>query len=173
MAPTTSSRLVARDCDRVDIYGNCYYSTWDNWGRWVALVLIVLFFLFLGLAFSCISQRRRRRRGLAPMYGTGWMGGKHNGAQQHQQYGNNGAWAHQQQGGYQAPPPPYMGNQATGTTFQSNDGYYGHGNQGYGQQSGGIELQQPGASYQPQRGGDNVYEAPMGPPPGKGDGIIR
>tara|TARA_R110002060_G_scaffold6833_11_gene10386 strand:+ start:342 stop:665 length:324 start_codon:yes stop_codon:yes gene_type:complete len=107
------------------------------------------------------------------MYGTGWMGGKHNGAQQHQQYGNNGAWAHQQQGGYQAPPPPYMGNQATGTTFQSNDGYYGHGNQGYGQQSGGIELQQPGASYQPQRGGDNVYEAPMGPPPGKGDGIIR
>merc|ERR1711977_695838 len=62
MAPTTSSRLVARDCDRVDIYGNCYYSTWDNWGRWVALVLIVLFFLFLGLAFSCISQRRRRLR---------------------------------------------------------------------------------------------------------------
>merc|ERR1711964_813357 len=93
MAPTTSSRLVARDCDRVDIYGNCYYSTWDNWGRWVALVLIVLFFLFLGLAFSCISQRRRRRRGLAPMYGTGWMGGKHNGAQQHQQYGNNSVGA--------------------------------------------------------------------------------
>ncbi|KAH7400476.1 chitin synthesis regulation, resistance to congo red-domain-containing protein [Cadophora sp. MPI-SDFR-AT-0126] len=168
MAPTIKS-LMGRDT-RCDINGYCYdyYSTWDNWGRWVALVLIVIFFLFLGLAFSCFSQRRRRRRGLAPMYGTGWMGGKHNGQQQ--QYGNNGAWAHQQ-GGYQAPPPPYMGNQATGTTFQSNDGYYGHGNnQGYGQ---GIELQQPGASYQPQRGGDNVYEPPMGPPPAKGDGIIR
>jgi len=164
MAPTNSKSLMARD--RCDIYGNCYYSTWDNWGRWVALVLIVIFFLLVGLGFS---TRPRRRRGMAPMYGTGWMGGKPPVGQQH---GHPGNWG-QQQGGYQAPPPPYMGNQATGTTFQSHDGYYGNHNQGYGQQSGGIELHQPGASYQPQRGGDHVYEPPMGAPPGKGDGIIR
>ncbi|KAK0108699.1 hypothetical protein ONS95_003490 [Cadophora gregata] len=180
MAPTASKSLLGRDY-RCDSSGYCYdyYSTWDNWGRWVALVLIVLFFLFLGLAFSCIRQRRRRRRGLAPMYGTGWMGGGKHNNNNNQAHGQYGAWANNQQhaGGYQAPPPPYMGNQATGTTFQSNDGYYGHGNsQGYGQ-PGGIELQQPGASYQPARGvgvgGQNVYEAPMGPPPGKGDGVIR
>ncbi|KAL2060387.1 hypothetical protein VTL71DRAFT_9782 [Oculimacula yallundae] len=168
MAPTTSKSLLAR----ATCYdGDCYYSTWDNWGRWVALVLIVLFFVFLVTSFS---SRRRRRRGLAPMYGTGWMGGKpHTGHQN--QNNHTGNWGQQAPPQYQAPPPPYMGNQATGTTFQSHDGYYGAGNQnnGYGQQSGGIELQAPGASYQPQRGGDSVYSPPMGPPPGKGDGIIR
>lgn len=104
------------------------------------------------------------------MYGTGWMAGKPPVGQQ--QYGHNGGWGGQQQH-YSAPPPPYMGNQATGTTFNPNDGYYGGHNNQYGGQQGGIELQSPGASYQPQRGGDPVYDAPMGPPPGKGDGIIR
>lgn len=55
-----------------------------------------------------------------------------------------------------------MGGQATGTTFNSNAGYYGTGN------SGAFELQQPSTSYQPQRGGNNVYDAPQGPPPSKG-----
>ncbi len=105
------------------------------------------------------------------MYGTGWMAGK---PPTGQHYGNNngGYYSNDPYHGGAAPPPPYMGNQATGTTFQSNDGYYGH--HGYNnQQHGGIELQQPQSSYQPQRGGDPVYEAPLGPPPGKGDGIIR
>lgn len=114
------------------------------------------------MAFRCFNNRRRRRMGAPPMYGTGWMP-----APGQQKYNHNS-------GQYGAPAPPYsaqpMGNQATGTTFNSNDGYYGHGQQAYGQQ-GGIELQQPQNVYaQPQR---EVYEPPTGPPPGKGDGIVR
>ncbi|KAF7866982.1 uncharacterized protein EAF02_009768 [Botrytis sinoallii] len=52
-----------------------------------------------------------------------------------------------------------------------NDGYYGHHGH-HGQPD--IELQQPPNAYT--RGGDDVYQAPMGPPPTKhteGDGVIR
>jgi hypothetical protein len=166
-----------------DIYG-CY-SGWNSWGRWVALVVIILAMVFLAFLFSCVSShpllhpqstdisdrcysnRRRRRRGMAPMYGTGWI-----------PYGGVGAWGNkppgQQNPGYYhndpynggaAPPyePPIVGQQ-TGNTFNSNEGYYGHN---------GYELQQPQSSYQPQRGGDPVYNSPDGPPPRKGDGIIR
>jgi hypothetical protein len=101
------------------------------------------------------------------MYGTGWMGGNWS----HkppvgQQYGNNGGYYPNQpyNGGAAPPYEPPIPNQATGTTFNSNDGYYGHN---------AYELQQPQNSYQPQRGGDPVYDAPQGPPPKKGDGIIR
>lgn len=100
------------------------------------------------------------------MYGTGWIPyGKPPVGHNQAYYNNNGA----------APPPPYVGNQATGTTFNSNDGYYGRHNNGYAQNdyNPGIELQQPQSSYMPQRGGDPVYDAPQGPPPKKGDGIIR
>ncbi|TVY38864.1 Protein RCR2 [Lachnellula subtilissima] len=169
MAPTTEHSLVSRykrmmltprtSCDYYDDGdGNCdSYSSWNSWGRWVALVVIVVAFLFIALTFSCYNNRRRRRMGAPPMYGTGWMPApKYN---------------QQQNGYYGGPAPPYsaqpMGNQATGTTFNSNDGYYGH----HGQGNGGIELQQPQNVYtHPQR---EVYEPPMGPPPGKGDGIIR
>lgn len=103
---------------------------------------------------------------MAPMYGTGWMAGnKYNNQNNGGYYGGNQ--------GYTAPAPAYtpqVENQATGTTFNSNEGYYGHN---HGGNQGGFELQQPQSAYQPQRGGDPVYEAPQGPPPGKGDGIIR
>jgi len=147
------------------IYG-CY-SGWNSWGRWVALVVIILAFVFLAFLFSCYSNRRRRRRGIAPMYGTGWI-----------PYGGSGGWGNkaplQQNPGYYhndpynggaAPPyePPMVGQQ-TGNTFNSNEGYYG---------SNAYELQQPQSSYHPGRGGDPVYVAPEGPPPRKGDGIIR
>lgn len=105
------------------------------------------------------------------MYGTAWLppytkyGGQS--GQTGQTYYSNQPY----HGGAAAPPySPPIGNQATGNTFNSNDGYYG--NQGYGQQSG-IELQQPTSAYQPQRGGDPVYDAPAGPPPGKGDYVVR
>ncbi len=105
------------------------------------------------------------------MYGTGWMAGsKYN----HQN--NNGGYYGGAQPYHGAPAPAYtpnVENQATGTTFNSGEGYYGHHNNGYGGHNGGIDLQQPQSAYQPQRGGDPVYEAPLGPPPGKGDGIIR
>ncbi|KAA8573372.1 hypothetical protein MFRU_053g00050 [Monilinia fructicola] len=148
---------------RCDRYGNCY-STWGSWGRWVVLVLIIVGFLLLAFALSCMNSRRRRRQGIQPMYGTGWMA-KPPPYDQHNQPGT-----------YNYGPPPPMYTQAgpippqqTGNTFNSNDGYYGH----HGQQ-GGIELQQPPNAYT--RGGDDVYQAPVGPPPGtkvEGDGVIR
>ncbi|MCJ1395692.1 hypothetical protein MMC18_008578, partial [Xylographa bjoerkii] len=81
-----------------------------------------------------------------------------------QPYGNNNPNYYNNNAGTpnNAPPtyePPKEGN------------YYGNGgaNQSYfGGQQSGIELQQPNNSYQP-RGGENVYSAPDGPPPTKGD----
>jgi len=167
-----------------DIYG-CY-STWDNWGRWVALVVIIVCILILAFLCTCYSSRRRRRRGQAPMYGTGWL--------PYNNYPYNHAGTNKRAGnaapGYYAndyhPPPPYVGNQATGNTFNTNEGYYGHHNGVQPQNE--FELQQPSSSYQPRRGtgGDDVYdapeayEAPVGPPP-KGstynynspDGVVR
>lgn len=62
---------------------------------------------------------------------------------------------------YNAGPPPPNYNAA-------NAGYYG--------QETGMEMQPPRASYHPTAhgaGGQQVYAAPEGPPPGKGDGIVR
>jgi len=168
MAPSQVMDVIAKrqnlnnnnDDNYCDFY-SCY-SSWDNWGRWVALVVIIAAFVLIAITFSCINSRRRRRRGMAPMYGTGWMAKPYGGPNQQQQH----------YGQYGGPAPPYsynapMGNQQTGNTFNSNDGYYGN------HHGGDFELQPPQNSYQPQRGGDPVYEAPLGPPPTKGDGIIR
>jgi len=166
MAPvqdSVESFLVKRQQQYCDFYG-CY-SGWNSWGRWVALVVIVVAMVVLAFLFSCYSNRRRRRRGMAPMYGTGWLpygglGGNKPPGQQNPGYYHNDPY-----NGGAAPPyePPIVGQQ-TGNTFNSNEGYYGHN---------AYELQQPQSSYQPQRGGDPVYNAPDGPPPRKGDGIIR
>lgn len=127
---------------------------------------------------SCYNTRRRRRQGMAPMYGTGWMAGKPPAGQQSGYYNSNQPYNGGQ--AYNHPAPPYsppIGNQATGNTFNSNDGYYGHHNNGYAGNYTGpqYELQPPQNVYAPARGvgGENVYEAPQGPPPGKGDGVIR
>jgi len=170
MAPSDLHAFLAKRQNNNNNNNNEYcdafgcYSSWDNWGRWVALVVIVVAVLLLAFLFSCYNNRRRRARGAPPMYGTGWIPyGK-------PPQGHNQAYYNPQH----APPPPYVGNQATGTTFNSNEGYYGHHN-GYAQSENinDFELQQPQSSYLPQRGGDPVYEAPLGPPPKKGDGIIR
>lgn len=111
---------------------------------------------------------------MAPMYGTGWVPAPGYKPQDPNYYPNQ-----PYNGGASAPPySPPIGNQATGNTFNSNDGYYGqqqYGHNAYGGQQSGIELQPPQHSYQPQtnRGGEYVYEAPLGAPPGKGDGIVR
>ncbi|KAM0554130.1 hypothetical protein ACHAPJ_006929 [Fusarium lateritium] len=115
-------------------------------------------------------SRRRRSRGTKPVYGTGWMaakpwGGNNNNHQMYN-YGNQGG--HNQgynQGGYQnggygaPPPPPAYGQQQqpqyTGTTFNSNDGYYGQN------QYAGVQA--PQGTYQR----DGGYSPPAGPPPGK------
>lgn len=148
-------------------FGNCVYSGWSNWGRWVLAAIVLVFFIALFVVWSCISNRRRRRRGLRPMYGTGWVPGNNTynqGGQPQPQY-NQGGWF----GGFghknhQAPPPQYtpappQGQQYTGETFNSNDGYYGH-------HQNDVPLQQPSGTYYP-RGGEPVYEPPSGPPPAK------
>lgn len=156
--------------------GRCYQNNWSYWGRWVLAAVVIVFFLSLFIIWSCISNRRRRTRGLTPRYGTGWMmpGGQYNaGGQQQPQYG--GGWFghnkfnNNQQPQYQQPPPPQytpaqgeVPNQYTGQTFNSNEGYYGQHNT----HNNDIPLQQPTSSYYP-RGGDNVYEPPAGPPPAK------
>ena len=102
------------------------------------------------------------------MYGTGWTYGHKWGGGQNVP---NTYYPNQPYNGGAAPPySPPIGHQATGNTFNSNDGYYGH--HGYGQQTG-IELQEPASSYQPQREVDPVYEASVRPPAGKGDYIVR
>jgi hypothetical protein len=151
--------------------GVCVRSNWSYWGRWVLAAIVIAFFLMLFLTWSCISNRRRRRRGLNPRYGTGWMmPGAYNANGQQPQYGNGWFGSNKynnNQPQYQQPPPPQytpaqgpMQNQPTGQTFNSNEGYYGHHN------NNDIPLQQPTSSYYP-RGGDNVYEPPPGPPPVK------
>lgn len=133
--------------------------------------VVIFLFIVLFVAWSCITNKRRRRAGLQPRYGTGWMAP---GGWQHNQQGhppqpqyNNGGWF----GGYgaghknnnQPPPPQYTPGPAqynnTGQTFTSNEGYYGH-------HQNDVPLQQPAGSYYP-RAGENVYEPPAGPPPAK------
>jgi len=140
----------------------CYpNSSWYWWGRWVFAGVVIVAVIGILLLLGCISARRRRKRGTAPMYGTGWMGGKHQGT----------AAPYAPQGHQYGPPPPQysqqaMPNQYTGNTYNSNDGYYGQQQHGYGpQQNEGIQLQQPAHTYA--RDADNGYAPPPGPPPSK------
>ena len=153
-------------CDSYDSDGNCYTnrSSWSYWGRWVLAAIVIIFFIALLFFWTCLRNRRRRRQGMQPHYGTGWMM-----YGQQPQYGNG--WFGHNKGNsnnnnyqQQPPPPQYtpaspVGNQYTGQTFNSNEGYYGHHNND-------IPLQQPTNSYYP-RGGEPVYEPPAGPPPAK------
>ncbi|KFY77125.1 hypothetical protein V499_03422 [Pseudogymnoascus sp. VKM F-103] len=173
MAPAISPALLDFVLDKRQYYGYGYNndSNWNRWGRWVALVVIVGFFLVLAFTCSCVNSRRRRRQGLAPRYGTGWLAGKQNGGQQH--YQNNyyqGQQSGYNYGGGAAPAPPYSPPQQQYGQQQQ----YGGNTDYYGGQQSGIELQQPQSSYNPQIGREQTYEPPTGPPPGKqGDGIIR
>jgi len=159
------------ECNYYD--NDCYYeSNWSRWGRWVLLGCIIVVFVILAFLMSCINARRRRRQGLPPRYGTGFLAGKtpvgHNAPQYNGYYQGQGPSGAYNGAGAAPPYSPPVNNQTTGNTFNSNDGYYG--------QQSGIELQQPQNSYAPQRGGDPVYNAPQGPPPKRGynnDGIIR
>jgi len=139
------------ECDQ---YGNCYYTSWDNWVRWVVLAVIVVLFLILFFLCSCVTARRRRRQGQSPYYGTGWTARpwQQQNTYHHQPYYNNNNQ-------YPPPPPQYSSDVPAG-----HQGYYG--------QQSGIELQQPPNAFAPGRSGDG-YEPPVGPPPKKGDNIIR
>ncbi|KAL0939100.1 uncharacterized protein CTRU02_205710 [Colletotrichum truncatum] len=160
--PAELQRRQAYRCDR---YGNCYErSSWYYWGRWVLAAVVVGVALLILVILGCMSSRRRRKRGMTPFYGTGWMSNNQKYHPQQGTYAYNQNY-NSQQGtygygqGYQNPPPAYGQQQQpqyTGTTFNPNDGYYGGHNEG-------IHLQQPQHSYQR----DGVYSPPAGPPPGK------
>ncbi|CAF9907218.1 MAG: hypothetical protein HETSPECPRED_007073 [Heterodermia speciosa] len=131
-----------------------------------------------------MSARRRRRQGMNPYRGTGWAAGRVPPGHAPAQYtGAQPYYAGNQynQGQNQAAPPYSPTNNQGGAdgyyaNNQGNQGYYGNNQAGqgyFGGQQNGVELQQPNSSYQPQRGGDPVYSPPAGPPPGKGDGIVR
>lgn len=175
MAPTLQARQYTYCNGYQYSYGyDCGNSAWGSYGRWILLAAVIIGSFLLFLAFSCITARRRRRAGLNPYRGTAWTNGGWGGNtyQNNPQAYNRPAYGNNQYGsnpGAAAPPvysPP-----------KENTGYYGNGNganQGYfGGQQSGIELQQPGNSYQPGRGGDELYAAPQGPPPSKQDGVIR
>lgn len=138
---------------------------------------MIVFFILLFVTWSCVKNRRRRRQGMQPMYGTGWIpaGGGGGGPVNNQQpQYNQGGWfggfgGHKNHKNNNQPPPPQytpgpggaptQEQQYTGQTFNSNEGYYGH-------HQNDVPLQQPAGSYYP-RGGDPVYAPPEGPPPAK------
>ena len=138
-----------------DRYGRSYRcnSSWNSWGRWVALGVILVGALVFFFLCSCISARRRRKRGHQPFYGTGWAGRVpvgHGQAQYNPNYQTQQPQYNQNQN-YQQPPPNY--NQTSGGAAQSY----------FGGQRQDVEMQPPQNSY----GGNHVYNAPPGPPPGK------
>ena len=160
--------------------GNCYSSRggdrWNSWGRWVVVVAVIIFFLFIFFIIACINARRRRRAGRNPYRGTGWLAGQTPPGHAPAQY-TQSPYQQQQQaatsGGYQAPPPQYGGQQQDGGYYGQQQQQHQGSNQGYyGGQQQGVELQSPEVAYQGQAG-QNVYQPPSGPPPGKGDGVVR
>jgi hypothetical protein len=137
-------------------------NDWYWWGRWVVAGVILLICI-VSLVICSITARRRRRRGVQPFYGTGWMAtGQKYGAHNQQQGYNMNAYQQPQypqqnnNQGWTNPPPAYGQQQPqyTGSTFRPSDGYYGDG-----QQSG---VQAPQNTYN--RDG---FNPPAGPPPGK------
>ena len=99
----------------------------------MALAVVVIGFIVIFFLFSCISARRRRRRGMQPYRGTGWLGtpAGHGQAQYNPQYGaqQQPNWPQQEQtygqgqsGGY------YNYNQQTNAPpayDPANRGYFG------------------------------------------------
>lgn len=149
----------------------------------VSVCLVTPFVDSQGSHFSsCLTARRRRRRGMNPYRGTGWAAGRTPAGHAPAQYTGAQPYIAGNQAQNQ-PAPPYSptnnqaGNQGYYGNTPGNQGYYGNNQDGqgfFGGQQNGVELQQPNSTYQPQRGGDPVYTPPPGPPPGKGgDGIIR
>lgn len=102
------------------------------------------------ISYSCLSARRRRRRGIQPFYGTGWASRNHGpvaytGAQNAQPYYANNQGQQPYYNNSNNPPPAY--------SPPPNNNYYGN--------NGGIELQQPQAAY------NGAYAPPKDPPPGR------
>ncbi|RYP65842.1 hypothetical protein DL770_008919 [Monosporascus sp. CRB-9-2] len=147
-APFLSARQYADRCPDGAIYsrGRCY-TRWSYYGRWILLGIFILFCILVFFILACINARRRRKRGLRPMYGMGWVGGNTGNAQ------HNNAHAYNN---YHQPPPAYGAPQGPSYPMHSQHPSNGY----YGQQDG---VQQPKNAYAP--AGANDYAPPPGPPP--------
>ncbi|KXJ95836.1 chitin synthesis regulation, resistance to congo red-domain-containing protein [Microdochium bolleyi] len=150
-----------RNCPYGYGYGGGCRSQWDYYGRWIFAAVAIFVFILILFVWACVNSRRRRKRGVQPMYGTGWMANNNGQYGQHQQ--NN-------PGAYHAPPPAYgaqqgqaypMQNQDTGATFRTADGYYGGGNNQQEGVYGGNTNNKGG----PVGGHGTDYAPPPGPPP--------
>ncbi|KAI1828048.1 chitin synthesis regulation, resistance to congo red-domain-containing protein [Xylaria intraflava] len=131
--------LVGNDCIRGD--------PWFWYGRWILLAVLLVFVFLLLFTYACLQSRRRRRQGMSPMYGTGWMAP------------NNGQYYNPPQAynseAYHQPPPAYG---APGQSYPMDNRYQTADGQ-YNRQASGVEP--PKNVYS----GD--YAPPAGPPPNK------
>ncbi|GAB7360955.1 hypothetical protein MBLNU230_g0938t1 [Neophaeotheca triangularis] len=151
-------------------YGNRNRSSWSNWVRWLVLGLVIAGAILVFFLFSCITARRRRKRGYQPYRGTGWTLGRTPPGHGPATYNASPYYGNQQSHGTthaqpyynnsnNPPPPAYPGpnNGAAQSYYGNND----------------MELQQPNNTYQGYNRGNSDYSAPPGPPPNHKDGIIR
>lgn len=123
-------------------YYNCYRRPWSSWGRWVFLAGIILLFLVFFI-LACVSARRRRKAGMTPFRGTGWMGGPPPGHGPAVYTGPQGAPAAQSHYG---PTPPYLQTADPApqyTTAPPPQGYYGGNNNN--SSGGGASTRDEGA----------------------------
>ncbi|KAF0332548.1 hypothetical protein GQ607_000564 [Colletotrichum asianum] len=162
--PQATHDAITKRATYCNAYGCYERSSWYYWGRWVLAAVVLGIAILILVALGCVSSRRRRKRGMSPFYGTGWMSNNQKYYPQNNTYAYNQQYPQQgygqgQPGQYQNPPPAYGQQQPqyTGTTFNPNDGYYGNHNEG-------INLQQPQNAYHQPQG---TYAPPAGPPPGK------
>jgi len=167
---TLEARQTTTRC-YVDSWGRrrCYrQNNWNSFGRWILLGM-VLFFLVL-LILLRVQSRRRRTRGLKPLYGTGWLGtnlpmqGRRNNNTQN----NVNTYSNQHhEAGLGAPG-------GAQNAYYDPHKQHGHEQMGYANTTNyGGGLQQPQQTYQPPSGpppghhtGGDSYAPPPGPPPG-------
>lgn len=108
-----------------DALGDCYSTRWNSWGRWVFVAFMIIGFIFFLAMLMFISARRRRRSGLRPMAGTGWLAPKNQHPTHHTMPGPPGP------AGYYPPPPPgqeaygHYGNIYTPPPYTPNPQYTG------------------------------------------------
>ena len=150
-------------------YNNCYYdrfnnyrctngrSTWNSWARWLVLGLIILGIIFVFFLFSCVTSRRRRKRGFQPYRGTGWALGR--------TPPGHGAATYNPPPGQQTQQPYYAQPQTQQPYYNNSNNpppsyYDASANRGG---NNDVELQTPQPAY---GGAGGQYQPPKGPPPG-------
>ncbi|KAF8250727.1 hypothetical protein K440DRAFT_130014 [Wilcoxina mikolae CBS 423.85] len=106
-----------------DSWGNCYSSRWNTWGRWIFISFLIIGFIFF---IAMLIARRRRRSGMRPIVGTGWLAPKNQHPTHHTMPGPPGP------AGYYPPPPPpgqeaygHYGNFYTPPPYTPNPQYTG------------------------------------------------